>query len=225
MSSVQSFESWWNTIGSWVEQPNERRGGKSGVQILHPKSSDKSTLYSKRQIGHDFRSLRYPGARPTAFREKQALERLPQLGINVPELVYYGAEKKAGVWHAILVTKALDGFISLDDWYKQNIPSQVGQQLHLKLLKAIASMLARLHKAGWQHNCCYSNHIFVRVDVDNQSVDCALLDLEKARRRWAGKRAAKSDMKQLKRHRGLMPNSDWELLLSHYQQCNSKVTF
>lgn len=225
MRSVKTFESWWSTIGAWVEQPNERRGGKSGVQILHPSTPNNSTLYSKRQIGHDFRSLRFLRARPTAFREKIALEKLPKLGINVPELVFYGAEKRAGTWHAILVTKALEGFISLDDWYKQDKPSEIGQQLQSKLIKNIAAMLARLHNAGWQHNCCYANHIFVRADITNQTVDSALLDLEKARPRWAIRKAARNDIQQLKRHRGLMPENDWQQLLAEYRRCAPSIKF
>lgn len=217
---MKSFEEWWNTTGSWVEEPNQRRGGESGVQILRPNTPDQPTLYSKRQVGHSFRSLCYPFARPTVFREKIALEELPKLGIQVPELVFYGAEKISGTWHAILVTKELAGFICLDDWYERHMPEQIGTQLQTQLLKKIAQMLASLHKAGWQHSCCYAKHIFVQVDTTTQSVHCALLDLEKTRRRWPAKSAAKHDMEQLKRRRGLMPASDWQQLFDYYCQYN-----
>ncbi len=30
----ERFDRWWNTAGDWVEAPNVRRGGESGVQRL-----------------------------------------------------------------------------------------------------------------------------------------------------------------------------------------------
>lgn len=30
------FNHWWLRTGAWVEPPNQRRGGESGVQILAP---------------------------------------------------------------------------------------------------------------------------------------------------------------------------------------------
>ena len=29
------FEFYWNQKGEWVEEPNQRRGGESGVQRIH----------------------------------------------------------------------------------------------------------------------------------------------------------------------------------------------
>ncbi len=43
------FEYFWNKQGEWVEEPNQRRGGESGVQRIQ--SSSGGLLYAKRQIG------------------------------------------------------------------------------------------------------------------------------------------------------------------------------
>lgn len=224
MDKLQNFQDWWSTSGEWVEEPNQRRGGESGVQILHPQQPNQPVLYSKRQVGHSFRSLRYPCARPTVLREKLAIEALSALGIKVPTLVFYGAEKKHGTWHAILVTEELKGFICLDDWYAQGMPEQVGVSVQQQMLHKVAQMLACMHRAGWQHSCCYAKHIFIAFNPDTNEVQTALLDLEKTRRRWPARGAAKHDMEQLKRRRGQMPLADWQILFSHYCQQNPALT-
>ncbi|MFZ3206922.1 MAG: lipopolysaccharide kinase InaA family protein, partial [Pseudomonas sp.] len=34
MAVAMAFEQWWQLQGEWVEEPNHRRGGESGVQRL-----------------------------------------------------------------------------------------------------------------------------------------------------------------------------------------------
>ena len=46
----QEFDNWWARTGEWVEEPNQRRGGESGVQLLIPETAEQPLLYSK-QIG------------------------------------------------------------------------------------------------------------------------------------------------------------------------------
>ena len=45
------FESWWATEGDWVEEPNYRRKGMSGVQCIE---RDGKKLYVKRMTQHLF---------------------------------------------------------------------------------------------------------------------------------------------------------------------------
>jgi len=78
-----------------------------------------------------------------------------------------------------------------------------------------------LHLAGWQHGCCYPKHIFVKSQVNEGgtvTVEIALLDLEKSRRRLRIKDAARRDLGQLGRHRGNMPETDLLFLHQAYQQ-------
>ncbi len=214
------FERWWNSEGEWVEPPNQRRGGQSGVQRLVSRDPDQPILYCKRQVGHLYRSLRYPFGRPTVLRERQALLALDRLEIRVPSLIYCAAQKEAGKWQALLVTEALEGFISLQEWYAPNGPHRHDGALNDKILKQLAFTLARLHLAGWQHGCCYPKHIFVKVskrDAETEVV-IALLDLEKSRRRWRTSAASRHDLRQLLRHREHMPLEDWVLFQQAYLQ-------
>lgn len=170
-------------------------------------------MYCKRQSGHIYRSLRHPWGRPTILRELQAYRALSCLGIRTPNILYCAARKHSGQWQALLITEALQGFVSLEQWYEQDHEPSLKQLI----LQRLAVTLVRLHLGGWQHGCCYAKHIFVKAHSDGD-VDIALLDLEKSRRRWRASSAARRDLSQLGRHRGAMPEADMLYLRQAYQQ-------
>lgn len=58
VASQDRFDYFWSQRGEWVEEPNVRRGGESGVQRLM--GSDGQLLYVKRQTGHIHRGLLHP---------------------------------------------------------------------------------------------------------------------------------------------------------------------
>ena len=215
-SKSAGFESWWQTQGEWVEEPNDRRGGYSGVQRIY---KDATLLYAKRQTGHIHRSLLHPFGRPTVLREQEALLGARKAGVTVPEIVYCAAQRSSDGWRALLITKALEGFQPIDQWYASNGREQCGETMHQQLLVEVAHTLARLHTARWQHGCIYIKHIFVRINGEGSAAapEVALLDLEKCRRRLTSKQAAMHDMLQLRRH-SPWDQTDWQYLISHYQQ-------
>jgi hypothetical protein len=50
LSGVDAFDAWLQLPGEWVEAPNIRRGGESGVKrIVGPNGQ---LLYRKQQVGH-----------------------------------------------------------------------------------------------------------------------------------------------------------------------------
>ena len=67
-ASTSTFQRWWNTQGEWVEEPNQRRAGESGVQRIRLRDPQQPLLYCKRQIGHLYRSWLHPFGRPTVLR-------------------------------------------------------------------------------------------------------------------------------------------------------------
>lgn len=211
---TSTFQRWWNTQGEWVEEPNQRRAGESGVQRIRLRDLQQPLLYCKRQTGHLYRSLLHPFGRPTVMRERYALQAIGDLGVRVPELVYCGARQHAGQWQALLVTQELRGFVSMEDWYAEGMGEYYGQAVQARMLEATGVTLARIHQARWQHGCCYPKHIFLRVHGEGDAtwVEVALLDLEKSRRRLRRKAAARHDLRQLKRHRQAMPEQDWQRL-------------
>jgi tRNA A-37 threonylcarbamoyl transferase component Bud32 len=210
------FDCWWQRQGEWVETPNQRRGGESGVQRL--RADDGRLCYAKRQIGHTYRSLSHPFGRPTVLREAQALQAWAGLGVLVPHVLYVGTRRATdGQWEALLVTEALEGFIDIERWCAEGGRERHGEAVHRRLLEELGRVLARLHAANWQHGCLYPKHILIRVtgSGDAAQVQVALLDLEKSRRRLSRKRAVRHDFDQLKRHSswGL---AEWSHLLYGY---------
>ncbi|RMN28587.1 InaA protein [Pseudomonas coronafaciens pv. zizaniae] len=216
-SMQDEFSHFWSQRGEWVEEPNVRRGGESGVQRLL--TDDGQTLYAKRQTGHIYRSLLHPLGRPTVLREREALEGLRKLGVVVPEVVFCGATRDAdNAWRALLVTVALEGFGEIETWLAAGGRERHGELFYERMLKEVANTLARMHLGRWQHSCLYIKHIFVRVTGDgpDAEVEVALLDLEKGRRRLTAHGAAQHDMKQLRRHSSFS-TADWQKLVYFYQ--------
>ena len=207
-----AFDLWWSGVGDWVEPPNQRRGGESGV--LRMRDQDARLCYVKRQIDHLYRSWLHPLGRPTAMREAAALHAWRAIGVRVPEVLFSAARQVGGQWQALLVTEALEGFQDLEHWYAQGGLERDGEALHARLLEAIGTTLARLHRERWQHGCLYPKHIFFRVH--DGEVEVALLDLEKSRRRWSGKRAARHDFRQLRRHTS-WKQAEWTHLVHGYR--------
>jgi len=149
------------------------------------------------------------------MRELEAYRAFARLGISVPKIVYGAARKHEGDWQALLITQALSGFISLEQWYAVE---RSAEQVTV-MLTALANTLARLHHSRWQHGCCYAKHIFIRTNDqggESPNAQIALLDLEKSRRRWRPVDASRHDMRQLRRHSGAMPDGDWSLLMETY---------
>lgn len=209
------FDRWWASSGTWVEPANQRRGGESGVQMLTPRDPARLPLFCKRQTGHTYRSLAHPLGRPTVLRERDAYLAFKRLGIGLPSLVYAAAKHANGHWQAVLVTEALDGFISLEQWYAEPRPAELTHAM----LNALAATLARLHSARWQHGCCYAKHVYIRaMDNEARPIEIALLDLEKSRRRWRVRDASRHDMRQFGRHCAGMPASDMQVLHAAYQR-------
>ena len=216
--SQDRFDYFWNLRGEWVEEPNVRRGGESGVERVM--GSDGQLLYTKRQVGHIYRSLRYPFGRPTVLRERDALIGLRLIDVSVPDIIYCGAQRDPEhQWRALLVTRSLDGFEEIDHWYAGGGRERHGELIHDRVLKELAENLARMHKGRWQHSCLYSKHVFVRVtgESDAARVEVALIDLEKCRQRLTARYAAVHDLKQLRRHSSFS-TTDWQKLVYFYDK-------
>ena len=213
MNLTGQFEQWWQRQGDWVEEPNRRRGGESGVQRL--REEDGNVYYAKRQIGHIYRSLRHPFGCPTVLRERRALLDLRRHGVQVPQIVYCGTERGADGWRGLLVSAELAGFQDIESWYAAGGRRQLDPARHDQLLQQIGAMLARMNLARWQHGCLYAKHVFVKVTDD--SLDVALLDLEKSRRRWTRRGAARHDLRQLRRHSSWSA-AEWQQVLYGYEQ-------
>lgn len=200
-----------NAPGAWVEPPNIRRGGESGVLRVELEGL---TFYKKQQVGHVYRSLFHPFGYPTVAREAKALRAAALLGVDTPPLLYADIYKCGRDWNAVMVTAGLDGYLSLEDFYAHNLDQSLGSRRHHEILEAYGRVLARLNLGRWQHGCLYLKHVF--VDFNEPCVKVALLDLEKARKRLTAKKAGRHDLRQVKRRSG-WSGDEWEAFCRGYR--------
>ena len=207
---LDEFQRWWATEGDWVEEPNERRKGMSGVQRIE---RDGKTLYVKRQVAHLFHSLRYPFGRPTIVREIQVIDELAAAGVIVPKIVYGKALQINGEWRALLVTEDMKDFVSIGDWYEQNMHLDCSPEVKAEMFKQIAVAFKKMHSVNRQHGCCYVRHIYVK---SRGEVVAGFLDLEKSRRRWVRQKAVLHDFKQLEKYLSPIPPEDWQKVKEQY---------
>lgn len=212
LSGDAAIDAWLALPGDWVEAPNERRGGQSGVKRVL--ASDGRTLYRKQQFGHLYRSWRHPLGYPTAMREREALLDCQRLGVPVPLVIFAACRRQAGEWQAVLVTEGLEGFSSLEDIYLQQQEREWGEDLHLRVLEEIGRVLGLLNSGKRQHGCLYLKHVFVRVWEGR--IEVALIDLEKSRKRLTRWRAARHDLRQIAR-RSPWTTEQWQAFLKGYQ--------
>ncbi|QCT21988.1 lipopolysaccharide kinase InaA [Jejubacter calystegiae] len=207
---IQEFDAWWATEGEWVEEPNQRRNGMSGVQRIE---RDGKALYVKRMTRHLFHSLRYPFGRPTIVREIQVLNELACAGVNVPKIIYGKALKRNGEWRALLVTEEMAGFCSIDRWYSQHASLPFEDETRQEMLRQIALAFRGMHSINRQHGCCYVRHIFVKT---SGQIEAGFLDLEKSRRRWVRSKAVNHDFRQLEKYLSPIPVQDWQQVKAFY---------
>ena len=197
----QDFEGWWTVSGEWVEEPNRRRSGWSGMMRC---PVDGRVYYVKRQCNHLYRSPRHPVGQPTANREYLNLLRLKQLGLVVPTPVFFGKRHAGEGFEAVLATEELSGYAPLD--------TQTGLSAaeRTALAAQVGETLRVLHDANLQHSCLYDKHIFVRWRDSQPTI--ALIDLEKLRRRLLPGKAGRHDLDQLRRHQEIWDDNDWRIL-------------
>lgn len=207
----EAFARWWATEGDWVEEPNHRRNGMSGVQRIE---RDGKILYVKRMTHHLFHSLRYPLGRPTIVREIQVIRELEKAGVIVPKIVYGKAMKIDGEWRALLVTEDMAGFIDIAQWYTRHQQNPFPDEIRESMLRAVAAAFKGMHSIKRQHGCCYVRHIYVRTDGQEQA---GFIDLEKSRRRWRREKAIRHDFHQLEKYLAPIPREDWEKVKAIYR--------
>ena len=118
------------------------------------------------------------------------------------------------------MTRALDSFISLDEW---NVTAGNGEPLQRQsLITATARACARLHHHGLQHSCLYGKHVFVRrmpaMGNTYQESDVRFIDLEKLRQGISRERVRRHDLDQLLRHTDGWNDGDWNIFHAAYRQ-------
>ncbi|NQY25713.1 MAG: inaA protein [Piscirickettsiaceae bacterium] len=193
-NSLGTFSAIWNLKSDWFEEPNFRRGGWSGV-VKYPLSRANGSIdiFIKRQENHVSKTFLHPIRGIATFqKEFHNINRLTHKNVSTLELIYFGKKDN----QAILVTKSLDGYDSLDSTKFVDLE----YKNKLALIRKIASATAKMHVNHFQHNCFYPKHIFVKKI--NGQWDVRFIDLEKLKRTIFKKQAVIRDLFSLHRHAG-----------------------
>lgn len=183
---LDSFESLWRIELDAVDAPNTNRGGWSSVYRLELDDANgrAHAFYLKRQSNHLTRTLRHPLGEPTFAREFRAIQSYAHCGIPSLQAALFAQRSVDGEHQAVLLTRALDDYQALDIWYQRW--HALNWRERQDLILASAALIRALHNAGKVHNCLYPKHVFLKLDGDGAGA--RLIDLEKTRRAWMGRR-------------------------------------
>lgn len=182
---LDSFEALWNLKLS--DAPMTARGaGWSSVHRLELEDANgrRQAFYLKRQENLLARSLAHPFGELTFHREFRSIQAYAHEGIPALEVALFAQSREAGQHQAILLTRALDAYESLDSWFKRRRLLQSKEREDL--IKASAALIRALHAAGKVHNSLYPKHIFLKLDGDGAGA--RLIDLERTRSAYWGER-------------------------------------
>lgn len=201
LNQLNDFDAIWNMKVDWFEDPNERRGGWSGVGRLALKTASNVNLgvFLKRQENHERRTLMHPiKGVPTFACEFKMMQYLQRHQVPSLKAVAFGQRKVDGNLQAFLMTEELVGFIPLEDAVKKMFSGKrPALSVQRALIRQVASTVSKLHKSGVQHRSLYPKHLF----VDTAKVqDAVVIDLEKSRTKLLPVMRTFYDLSTLNRH-------------------------
>lgn len=224
---LDSFDALWDLECEWFEEPNYRRNGWSGVvkYTLHGEHAEEYPVFIKRQENHNCRTLLHPlQGMPTFRREFINIRRLRKQQIPTLKSLFYAERRVYGKHRAILVTKSLEGFLSIEDYWNQ-FP-ELNSILRKWIMQRTGQVLRNLHDAHFRHNCLYSKHIFVRInDISAaQEQDVRLIDLEKLKWMPSKPHIMRNDLGRMIRRCAPMSREDLEHMLNSYLSTNKDLS-
>ncbi len=207
---LTEFDAVWDLELAPLEEMNTGRGGWSKVSVFALRTADgrERKLIVKRQQNHTSRSLRHPfKGVPTFEKEFASILRFKRLGIPTVDPVYYACRNTARGVQAVLITEFLDGYCSLEElmntWARRGWPERAERD---QIIQAVAALLRRIHRMGFQHNCMYPKHLFIRQA--HGTVAVRIIDLEKNKWRPLGTGRRVRDLGTLHRRAGAWGTGD-----------------
>jgi len=206
---LATFDALWARQLDAVDEPNTSEGGWSSVFRLELEGQG---YYLKRQSNYLTRTLHKPFGEPTFAREFRNISRYHALGIPALQAAFFGERKVNGERHAMLLTRALDGWNDLDSLLEQW--PQLTDAQHRAILLACGKLARHLHSVGQVHGCFYPKHIFLQARGDAYAAQ--LIDLEKTRPLLFGQRDRVKDLEPLLRRAPQWSDAQIRQLLAAY---------
>lgn len=184
-NGLHGFDDVWNLPHVWVQKPNGRHGGFAGVarhELIAPDGRRRG-YYIKIHVNRLRRTPARPWlGTPVLTHELRNHWRCARLGIESSTPVYCANRRVDGMHRGILVTEELTTHRPLTDlleaWEKER-PAPAERRL---VIDRVAAALRTLHDARLRVAGFSAEHIFVRIEGDDESrVSIRLVDLERLR--------------------------------------------
>lgn len=214
------FEALWKVDSPSVDEPNLRQSGWSRVSKLSLVLQDGNVqdVFLKRQCNYRTRSLVHPfKGLSTVYREINNIQRFDKQGITTLTPLFYGERENKEGSCALLLTIALDKFISLDALLlKMRERNNFSMEQKKQIIDKVAAYIRRVHDASFRHGCLYAKHVFVQIEKDGFIADVRLIDLEKARRWYFPQNRMMRDLSALYRSVGFVSTKDAMRFIQSY---------
>lgn len=174
------------------------------------------TLILKRQQNHNSRTWRHPlRGLPTVQKEFINICRFGKRGIETVTPVFFDRRRDADGIQAILATEYLREYLSFEDLLAQcGTAPKNNLTDKRRALRLSADWVRCMHKAGFQHNCLYTKHLF--LNLENSQVPVRGIDLEKARWQPRASKRWRHDLGALFRRTKSMDRTDRLRFLKYY---------
>jgi hypothetical protein len=189
------FKALWNRNDPWFEEPNlGRRDSKSAWSGVARIQYNGDAFFLKKQENYFAYSVKPPFRQLVVQKEYANIQLFESLKIPCLDVVYFGVKKKLGKTRGMLITKALDNYLSLNAAQEQYCnfqeTDQIQEQRRIKkaVIASIAQLIQKAHVSGLMHNCLYPKHIYIDKDFFNTGIQkqgnpvCRFIDLEGARK-------------------------------------------
>lgn len=118
-----------------------------------------------------------------AEQEWRAIEALTRAGVSTMTAVAFGKRgTNPARQHSFIITEALVPTVSLEDYCRDWPTSPPEPALKHALIRRVAEMVGRMHRAGVNHRDCYLVHFLLHTDPapTAEALSVSLIDLHRA---------------------------------------------
>lgn len=221
-NDLMGFDALWDLKADWFDKLNHDRGGWSGVCRIKVTLADGGEVgvFLKRQENHITKTITRPSKGiPTFQREFRNIQSFINKGLPTVEPIYFARRMHEGNLQAILMTRELEGYQSLE---KESFCSggeiMSDKAERVAILTSLASVIRSMHSHHLQHTCLYPKHVFVKKEGNDW--DIRLIDLETVRWKLFKRSAILRDFGTLHRYGALYQQglSDRLLFIKAYMR-------
>lgn len=198
---IDNFAALWALQNQAADEPNYSANGFSQVSKMKLAlvNGESANFYMKKQLNYTCKTILHPlKGIPTFRRELKNMIRFNKANIDTVVPIFYAEQVLKHERRAILITKALDNYISLKDWLAELVYQPLKRDEKIAIMKKMAVFIRHLHQK-FRHGCLFTKHIFLHFESDRTLSHLCVIDLEKVHQAFFAPNRAIRDLSQLYR--------------------------